>query len=83
MKNKILIVDDEYDICATLSKILIEKGYDTILASNSTQALNELKKNNVDLVLLDVWLEKSKKDGIELLKIIKEYKPNNHLRIGP
>ena len=76
MKNKILIVDDEYDICATLSKILIEKGYDTILASNSTQALNELKKNNVDLVLLDVWLEKSKKDGIELLKIIKDYNPN-------
>ena len=79
MKNKILIVDDEHDICTTLSKILIEKGYDTFIANNSTQALNELKKNNVDLVLLDVWLEKSKKNGLELLKLIKDYNPNTQV----
>mgnify|MGYP000725290142 FL=1 len=72
MKNKtILIVDDELDICVTLSKILNSNGYKTITATNSSSGLNELKKNFVDLVLLDVWLEGSKKNGIELLKIIK------------
>jgi len=77
MKNKtILIVDDELDICVTLSKILNSNGYKTITATNSSSCLNELKKNFVDLVLLDVWLEGSKKNGIELLKIIKNYNKN-------
>ena len=45
MKNKtILIVDDELDICVTLSKILNSNGYKTITATNSSSCLNELKK---------------------------------------
>ncbi len=75
MKNKILIVDDDHDICVTLSKILSNKGYETLIANNSKTALNEIKKVSVDLILLDVWLEGSDKDGLELLKIIKNYNP--------
>ena len=75
MKNKILIVDDDHDICVTLSKILTSKGYETIVANNSKSALTEIKKVPVDLILLDVWLEGSDKDGLELLKIIKNYNP--------
>ena len=79
MSNKILIIDDEEEICKTLSKILINKGYDVTTSSNSTQAENEIKKNIFDLVLLDVWLEGSKKNGLELLKTIKNYHPNTQV----
>ena len=76
MKKNILIVDDEKDICLTLSKILSSKGFVVKLAVNSDAAINEIKKTPIDLVLLDVWLEGSKKNGLQLLKIIKNYNPN-------
>ena len=75
MKNKILIVDDDQDICLTLSKILVDRGYDATVANNSDIALNEIKNSSVDLILLDVWLEGSKKNGLELLKVIKNFNP--------
>ena len=76
MKQNILIVDDDKDICLTLSKILTSKGYSVSIANNSDVAINEIKNTSVDLVLLDVWLEGSKKNGLELLKIIKSFNPN-------
>ena len=76
MKEKILLVDDDKDICLTLSKILSSKGFVVTIANNSDAAINEIKNASVDLVLLDVWLEGSKKDGLELLKIIKKFNPN-------
>ena len=76
MNKNILIVDDDKDICSTLSKILSSKGYLSNIANNSDAAINEIKNTPIDLVLLDVWLEGSQKDGIELLKIIKKFNPN-------
>ena len=76
MKQNILIIDDDNDICVTLSKILSSKGFETIISNNSDTAINEIKNKPVDLVLLDVWLEGSKKNGLELLKIIKIFNPN-------
>ena len=76
MKQNILIIDDDKDICVTLSKILSSKGFETIISNNSDTAINEFKNKPVDLVLLDVWLEGSKKNGLELLKIIKIFNPN-------
>jgi len=76
MKQNILIVDDDKDICLTLSKILSSKGFEITVANNSDTAINEIKNKFIDLVLLDVWLEGSKKNGLELLKIIKNFKPN-------
>ena len=76
MKQNILIIDDDKDICVTLSKILSSKGFETIISNNSDTAINEIKNKPVDLVLLDVWLEGSKKNGLELLKIIKNFNPN-------
>ena len=75
MKKNILIVDDEKDICLTLSKILSSKGFSVNVANNSDAAINEIKKTSTDLILLDVWLEGSKKNGLQLLKIIKNYNP--------
>ena len=79
MAQNILIVDDDNDICITLSKILTKRGYEVNIANNSSVALNEIKKQHIDLILLDVWLEGSKKNGIELLKIIKNFNPNTHV----
>ena len=76
MKQNILIVDDDKDICITLSKILSSKGFIVTIAYNSDAAINEIKNTPIDLVLLDVWLEGSKKDWLELLKIIKNFNPN-------
>ena len=75
MKQNILIVDDDKDICLTLSKILNSKGFHVTVANNSDAAISVIKSSSIDLVLLDVWLEGSKKDGLELLKIIKNYNP--------
>ena len=75
MKQNILIVDDDKDICLTLSKILNSKGFQVSVANNSDAAISVIKGSSIDLVLLDVWLEGSKKDGLELLKIIKNYNP--------
>ena len=74
--RKILIVDDEKDICLTLSKILSTKGFSVKISHNSDTALNEIKKSSIDLILLDVWLEGSKKNGLQLLSTIKNYNPN-------
>ena len=76
MKQNILIVDDDKDICITLSKILLSKGFLVDIAHNSDSAMDEIKNKSIDLVLLDVWLENSKKNGLELLKIIKNFNPN-------
>ena len=74
--HKILIIDDEKDICFLISEILKDEDYITDHALNSDQALNKFKKLNPDLVILDVWLSNSKFDGIELLKEFKIAKPD-------
>jgi len=70
--NKILIVDDEKDICFLISEILKDEKYFTYKALNSDEALKKFTDNKPDLVILDVWLSNSKLDGIELLKEFKK-----------
>ena len=74
--HKILIIDDEKDICFLISEILKDEEYITDHALNSEQALDKFKNLNPDLVILDVWLSNSKLDGIELLNEFKNLKPN-------
>ena len=74
--HKILIIDDEKDICFLISEILKDEKYLTDNAINSNEALEKFKKLNPDLVILDVWLSNSKYDGIELLQEFKKIKPN-------
>ena len=73
---KVLIIDDEKDICFLISEILKDEDYLTDHAMNSDQALDKFKTLNPDLVILDVWLSNSKLDGIELLKEFKSIRPN-------
>lgn len=70
MKKKILVVDDEKDACDTLTEILAEEGYETFSAMSGRAALNKVKKNKPDLVLLDIRMPEM--DGVEVLKRIKK-----------
>lgn len=73
---KVLIIDDEKDICFLISEILKDEKYLTYSALNSDEAINQFNKYNPDLVILDVWLSNSKLDGIEILKEFKKIKNN-------
>ena len=74
--HKVLIIDDEKDICFLISEILKDEKYLTYSALNSNEAISQFNKYNPDLVILDVWLSNSKLDGIELLKEFKKLKNN-------
>jgi len=71
---KVLIIDDEKDICFLISEILKDEQYLTYSALNSEEALSNFNKYNPNLIILDVWLSNSKLDGIELLKEFKKIK---------
>ena len=68
---KVLIIDDERDICFLISEILKDEKYITSSAYNSDEAISKFKTIKPDLIILDVWLSNSKLDGIELLKEFK------------
>ena len=69
--QKILIIDDEKDILKSVKAILTEEGYKCYEALNSKDALNIFSSYEIDLILLDVWLEDSDHDGLEILEIIR------------
>ena len=75
MAHDILIVDDEADIRALTSGILEDEGYETRVGTDATSALAELTARRPSLVLLDIWLQGSDLDGLELLRIIKKDHP--------
>ena len=76
MKSKVLIIDDEKDICFLISEILKDEKFDTISSQNSTDALEKFKNYEPDLIILDVWLGPSELDGIELLIEFKKIDPS-------
>ena len=75
MAHEILIVDDEADIRAQIAGVLSDEGYETRSASDSDGTLAAIEARLPSMVLLDIWLQGSKRDGIELLKMIQESHP--------
>jgi two-component system nitrogen regulation response regulator NtrX len=75
MATDILIVDDEADIRLAVGGILNDEGYTTRHAGSSDEALAALHHRQPNLIILDVWLEGSKLDGLELLARIQEQDP--------
>src|SRR6202521_2774234 len=71
-----LIVDDEDDIRELLSGILSDEGHGTRLARNSDEALAAIEARRPQLVLLDIWLQGSRLDGLQLLEIVKKQHAN-------
>ena len=71
MLNNILVVDDEEDIRKSIAGLLEDENYQVRTVENSDQALDAISERVPDLILLDIWLENSKLDGMELLKEIQ------------
>lgn len=76
MALDILIVDDEEDIRELVSGVLEDEGYEARTAANSDAALNAIDERRPSLVLLDVWLQGSRLDGLDLLDQIKNRDPS-------
>jgi len=72
MALDVLIVDDEADIRELVAGVLEDEGFQTRLAGTSDEALEALATRRPSLVLLDVWLQGSRLDGLELLEEIKQ-----------
>ncbi|MEQ9663441.1 MAG: sigma-54 dependent transcriptional regulator [Parasphingopyxis sp.] len=75
MALEILVVDDERDICELVAGVLEDEGYEARTATNSDEALAAMDDRRPSLVLLDVWLQGSKLDGLDLLDEIKRRDP--------
>ena len=71
MALEVLVVDDEEDIRDLVSGVLEDEGYAVRTAADSTSALDAIKDRRPSLVLLDVWLQGSRLDGLQLLQQIK------------
>ncbi|MDD2338382.1 MAG: sigma-54 dependent transcriptional regulator [Geobacteraceae bacterium] len=74
MNEKILVVDDEDSIRTSLAGILEDEGFQVLFANDGVTALDVLKKDMPDLVLLDIWMPRM--DGIETLQKLKELYPS-------
>ena len=72
MANDILIVDDEADIRDLVAGILDDEGFNTRTARDSDSALAEISNRRPNLIFLDIWLQGSKLDGLQLLEQIKK-----------
>src|SRR5829696_9135705 len=75
MAHDILIVDDEADIRELVSGILQDEGYLTRTARDSDDAINAVSTRRPNLVFLDIWLQGSRLDGLQLLDALKEQHP--------
>jgi two-component system, NtrC family, nitrogen regulation response regulator NtrX len=75
MGHDILIVDDERDICTLIAGILEDEGHTARRAHNSTEAIDAVRQRRPALVILDVWLQGSELDGLQLLEIIRREDP--------
>lgn len=76
MALDILVVDDETDIRELVAGVLEDEGYETRGAADSDSALDVIATRRPSLVLLDVWLQGSRLDGLELLDEIKRRDPS-------
>ena len=75
MAHEILIVDDEPDIRLLVEGLLRDEGYETRLAGDSDSAIAAFRARRPSLVILDVWLQGSRLDGLGILKAIQGEEP--------
>jgi two-component system nitrogen regulation response regulator NtrX len=75
MASDILVIDDEADIRDLVSGILEDDGHQVRAARDSDEALDAFSRRKPSLVVLDVWLQGSRIDGLDLLATFKEIDP--------
>ena len=79
MAKKVLIGDDEENIVTALEFLLQRSGYETRVARNGDEVLDEVAKFAPDLVLLDVMMPR--KSGYEVCQRMRERPEWRHIRI--
>ncbi len=79
MKEKILVVDDEKDILELIEFNLSNNGYQVMTTTSGEEALELIKKNEFDLIVLDIMLPGI--DGLDICKIIKADKYISHIPV--
>ena len=77
MMRRMLIVEDERDICDCLQQYFSLKGFSVVSAFSGEEALEQLSKDPPDVVLLDILLPGL--SGIEVLRRVKELRPDAHV----
>src|SRR3954451_23851889 len=75
MSSDILIVDDEADIRELVAGILEDEGQRTRTAGSSDEALGSIESRRPHLVFLDIWLQGSRRDGLQVLDVIRAQHP--------
>src|SRR5678815_1140093 len=71
MALEVLVVDDEADIRDLVAGVLEDEGYSVRTAADSDSALDAIEDRRPSLVLLDVWLQGSRQDGLQVLEQVK------------
>ena len=75
MATDILIVDDEADIRELVAGILQDEGHGARTAKDSDDALAAIEKRRPQLIFLDIWMQGSRLDGLQLLDVLKAEHP--------
>lgn len=76
MARDILIIDDEDDIRDLIAGILEDEGYETRQAHDADSGLNEIARRRPSLVFLDIWMQGSRLDGLQLLDVFQGQHPD-------
>jgi two-component system nitrogen regulation response regulator NtrX len=76
MSADILIVDDEADIRELVAGILEDEGHRTRTAGSSDEALGAIEARRPHLAFLDIWLQGSRLDGLQVLDVVKSQHPD-------
>jgi two-component system nitrogen regulation response regulator NtrX len=76
MALDILIIDDEEDIRDLIAGIFEDEGYEARQARDADAALDEIARRRPNLVFLDIWLQGSRLDGLQLLDIFQNQHPD-------
>ncbi|MEM1287853.1 MAG: sigma-54 dependent transcriptional regulator [Pseudomonadota bacterium] len=76
MSGDILVVDDEADIRELVAGILDDEGYSSRLAEHADAALQAIEERRPNLVFLDIWMQGSRLDGMQLLELLRSTYPD-------
>ena len=76
MARDILIIDDEDDIRDLIAGILEDEGFETRQAHDADSGLNEIARRRPSLVYLDIWMQGSRLDGLQLLDVFQAQHPD-------
>ena len=77
--KKIMIVDDEVDLVETVRFLLEMEGFNVLVSYNGEEALNQARKENPDLIILDLMLPKL--DGYKVCRLLKFDERYKHIPI--